>query len=682
MPTLKQVFLLSFGLSLMLVSFSCQQQASQLSLSPIFSDQMVIQQDTKVAIWGNAVPTSAITVKGSWGESEKTTTDENGKWQTKIQTPAAGGPFEMTISANDTTIILKEVLAGEVWVCSGQSNMEMPLKGWPPTDLIDNSAAEIANANYPMIRMFTVEKAFNLTPMTEFSGSWAICNSTNAPDFSASAYFFGRELHQKLNVPIGLIHTSWGGTVAEAWTEGKHLASMSDFKDVLAQLEQAKPQQKALTEWLATKEVIDNSKLPADSRWDNLDFKDEGLVSGRIVENTLANMTLPDQWEKAKIGLDAFDGVILFRKEVVMPNEFLNQDLTLELGAIDDMDVTYFNGVKVGELMGAGHWNTQRVYTIPKSLTSKNKNLLSIRVVDTGGGGGFSGEEGSMKLYIKGKEKQSINLGGEGWNYLPIAEYKNNKFYQYGGTLADFKARPKVDIELGPNSPTVLYNAMIAPLVPYTIKGAIWYQGESNAQRAKQYETLFPKMIESWRSVWNQGDFPFYFTQIAPFNYGNINAIESAQLRDAQRKSLSGSNTGMAVTLDIGNIDNIHPGNKQDVGKRLALWALAKDYGQDATVFSGPLYTGMKVENGKIRVNFSNADAGLVAKGTVLEGFEIAGADGKFMPATATIDGTTVLVSHSKIKVPVQVRYAYKNGSTASLFNGEGLPASTFSSEE
>jgi len=679
MSTLKQILQL---LPLLLVAFSCQKQASQLSLSPIFSDQMVIQQNSKVAVWGNAVPTTAITVKGSWGASEKTTTDEKGQWQTKIQTPVAGGPFEISISANDTTIMLKEVLAGEVWLCSGQSNMEMPLKGWPPTDLIDNSIEEIANANYPMIRMFTVQKAYDLMPTTEYSGSWEICNPANAPDFSATAYFFGRELHDKLNVPIGLIHTSWGGTVAEAWTEGKHLAHLSDFKDVLTQLEQAKPQQKTLTEWLATKEIIDNSKLPVDSKWGNLDFKDEGLVSGRIVENTLTDMTLPNQWEQAKIGLDAFDGTILFRKEVVIPNEFLNQELTLELGAIDDMDVTYFNGVEVGKMMGSGHWNTKRVYTIPKSLTSKTKNLLAIRVVDTGGGGGFSGAEGSMKLYIKGNEKQSINLGGEGWNYLPLAEYSKSKFYAYGGTIADFKARPKVDIELGPNSPTVLYNAMIAPLVPYTIKGAIWYQGESNAQRAKQYETLFPKMIESWRAVWNQGDFPFYYTQIAPFNYGNVNGIASAQLRDAQRKSLSVPNSGMAVTLDLGNVDNIHPGNKQDVGKRLALWALAKDYGQKNTNFTGPLYVGMKVENGKIRVNFSNVESGLVAKDKVLDGFEIASADGEFMPATATIDGTTVLVSNIKTKDPVQVRYAYKNGSAASLFNGDGLPASTFSSEE
>lgn len=682
MPTIKQFCPSFFGVSLIFLFLNCQQSASQLAVSPIFADQMVIQQNTQSAFWGTAAPATEISINGSWGANEKTVTDQAGAWQVKLPTPSAGGPFEITISANDTTITLKEVLAGEVWLCSGQSNMEMPLKGWPPNDPIDNAVEEIANANYPMIRMFTVQKAIDITPTKEYAGKWAICNPTNAADFSATAYFFGRALHQKLKVPIGLIHTSWGGTLAEAWTEGKHLSSLSDFENVLTQLEQAKPQQAALNEWLSSKEVIDNTELPADTRWNNLDFKDEGLVTGKLLENTLTDIALPTQWEQAKVGLDAFDGTMLFRKEVMIPNEMLNQELILELGPIDDMDVTYFNGIEVGRMMGAGHWNTNRVYTIPKSLTSKNKNLLSIRVVDTGGGGGFGGNAESMKIYVKGNEEQSINLGGNGWNYLPIAEYRKGKFYHYGGTIADFQTRPKVDIDLNANSPTVLYNAMIAPLVPYTIKGAIWYQGESNAQRAKQYETLFPKMIESWRTVWGQGDFPFYFTQIAPFNYGDSNAMQSAQLRDAQRKSMSVPNTGMAVTLDIGNVDNIHPGNKQDVGKRLALWALAKDYGQSSVVPTGPLYTGMEVEDDAIRVMFSATETGLVTQGTTLEGFEIAGANGEFLPAKATIDGTSVLVSHAAITTPTQVRYAFKNGSSASLFNGAGLPASSFSSAD
>jgi len=275
-----------------------------------------------------------------------------------------------------------------------------------------------------------------------------------------------------------------------------------------------------------------------------------------------------------------------------------------------------------------------------------------------------------------------MSLGDNPWYLLPIAEYRKGKFYKYGGTLADFKNRPKVDIDLNANSPTVLYNGMIAPLVPFTIKGAIWYQGESNANRAKQYETLFPKMIESWRTVWQQGDFPFYYTQIAPFNYGAPAALPSAQLRDAQRKTLKVPNTGMAVTLDIGNPTNIHPANKQDVGKRLALWALAKDYGQTDLTYSGPLYQSIKVEGNKIRVVFQDANSHLVLSAKGASGFEIAGTDGQFLAANAVVDGIDILVSNPAIAAPTQVRYAFKNASEATLFNAGGLPASSFSSEE
>ncbi len=667
------IFLLGFY-------FSCQQGPSDLSLSPIFSDHMVLQQAEQVPIWGTAAPYTNVTVDGSWGNSVSARTNSQGQWDTDILMPAAGGPFEVTISTNDTAIIIKDVMAGEVWLCSGQSNMEMPLEGWLPTDPILNADEEIANANYPMIRMFTMQKAIEVAPTTEYAGSWEVCNSANAGDFSATAYFFGRTLHQKLNVPIGLIHTSWGGTPAEAWTEGNHLTSITDYLNVLQELEQAKPQQLALNNWLSNKEIIAPTILPEETQWQNLDFKDEGLITGQIIENKLTNINMPMMWEQEEIGLDAFDGTILFRKEVVIPNAFLNQELTLELGAIDDMDETYFNGIKVGAMMGTGKWNTKRVYTIPKELTSKNKNLIAIRVVDTGGGGGFSSGKESMRLYIKGRN-ESVNLGGDGWNYLPIAEYGKGKFYLYGGTIADFEDRPKVDIAFNAHSPTVLYNAMIAPLVPYYIKGVIWYQGESNAERAKQYETLFPKMIESWRTAWNDRPFPFYFTQIAPYNYGNGNGIASAQLRDAQRKALAVPNTGMAVTLDIGNSDNIHPANKQDVGKRLALWALAKDYHQSDILFSGPLYKGMTIEENKIRVAFQFAD-GLKTEKRTVPGVEIAGADNQFLPAIAIIEGKELVAHHPQIESPLHVRYAFKNSSAATLFNGAGLPASSFTTEE
>ena len=344
------------------------------------------------------------------------------------------------------------------------------------------------------------------------------------------------------------------------------------------------------------------------------------------------------------------------------------------------MDETYWNGELIGKMTGPGFWNVPRAYSISKDLLKAGENVLSVRIIDTGGGGGFYGNATQLKIYPAGNGTEGLSIAGD-WHFLPIAEFSGGNFYLYGGTLAAYKSRPEVNFPFNSHTPTGLYNGMIAPLIPYTLKGAIWYQGESNANRAKQYETLFPKMIESWRAKWGLGDFPFYFTQIAPFNYGNPDATESAQLRDAQRKTLQVVNTGMAVTLDIGNAENIHPGNKQDVGKRLAFWALAKDYGKLDAAFSGPLFNEMTVEGNQAKISFYYANNGLKNEGETLTGFEIAGEDGQFLDALAKIEGNKVFVSHPKILSPKAVRYAFKNASVATLFNVEGFPASSFSTE-
>jgi len=388
---------LLFGL-LILISFSCQNTPSNLSLPALFTDHLVLQQNTNAAIWGTATPNTSISVKGSWGENQQATTDEEGKWLTKIKTPVAGGPYQLEISATDTIITLNDVLIGEVWLCSGQSNMEMPLKGWPPTDLIANSAEEIANANYPQIRMFTVQKAVEIKPTNNFAGTWEICTPNTAPDFSATAYFFGRQLHQQLNIPIGLIHTSWGGTPAEAWTEGKHLSNLTDYAEVLAELAKAQPQQKALTDWLQTKEVLDNTDLPAATRWDGLDFGDKAFIKNTEIDKLITIDNMPVLWENAKVGLDAFDGVITFKYQFAISEAFIGKNLTLELGAIDDMDETYLNGQKIGQTQG---WNVNRKYTIPKGFLKKDGNILAIRVIDTGGGGGFNGDKDALKSMLK-----------------------------------------------------------------------------------------------------------------------------------------------------------------------------------------------------------------------------------------------------------------------------------------
>ena len=655
---------------------SCEEAPSSLELPALFSDHMVLQQQSDCPIWGTAGAGANIAIQASWGGKVKVKADAKGNWQTNLKSPAAGGPFDIKIQQGDSIISITDVMIGEVWLCSGQSNMEMSLEGWPPTDLIDNSEAEIAAANYPAIRMFTVGKVVAAKPLKDLTGSWELCNPENAAGFSATAYFFAKNLYDSLGIPIGLLHSSWGGTPAEAWTEGKHLAELNEFQDIATEVQQAKADFAVLETWLENKEKIDNRTLPSEQQWENLDFKDAALLSNQAYDQW-PKMNLPGYWENA--ALKGFDGVVLFHRKLQVPKDWLGEGFVMNLGAIDDMDECYVNGQKVGGMMGRGFWNKPRAYEIPAGLLHEGENDIVIRVVDTGGGGGFSGAEYEMSLLPQKISRiyKSLPLSGE-WSYLPIAKYFNGQFYLFGGNLAAFQEMPQIELAFDAHTPTSLYNGMIAPLAPYRIKGTIWYQGESNVGEHELYEKLFPTMIESWRHVWKQGDFPFYFVQIAPYHYGEPTGIFSAQLREAQRKSLSVPNTGMVVTLDISNIDNIHPGNKQDIGKRLALWALAHDYGYEDLVFSGPLVNKISMSKGKALLDFLHSKRGLTSTSESLTGFEIAGEDGLFLPAQAVILGKQVLVWHNGVPEPTQVRYAFTNASEGILFNGEGLPASSF----
>ncbi|GAA4309065.1 sialate O-acetylesterase [Compostibacter hankyongensis] len=465
------------GILLLFLSYITLNAGAAIRLPAIITDSMVLQQRSEAPVWGWASPGEAVSVEGSWakGSPVSTKADEQGKWMVKLKTPAAGGPYTLTIRG-EQTLVLHDIMIGEVWVCSGQSNMEMPVSGWKGAPLL-NSEQEIAAANYPNIRLFTVKKAIATDPQEDCSGSWSACSPQTVAGFSAAAYFFGRQLYQKLHVPIGLIHTSWGGTVAEAWTSSDALRTLGDFN-----------------------------------------------------------------------------------------------------AALDQQD--------------------------------------SLRKMSA--------------------------------------------------------AAPK-----DPNHPSLLYNGMIAPIVPFGIKGAIWYQGESNVGRAAQYEKLFPTMITDWRNRWKEGNFPFYFVQIAPYKYGG-DGIKSAALRDAQRKSLGVPNTGMVVTLDIATPDNIHPANKEEVGRRLALWALARTYGQKGIVYSGPLYKKLQVKGNRAILSFDYAKDGLNTKGGPLSGFELAGADGNFVPAEAAVKGNKVVVRAATVSHPTAVRYDWTDTSTAHLFNKAGLPASSF----
>ena len=522
----------------------------------------------------------------------------------------------------------------------------------------NNPKEEIAAANYPNLRMFTVIKALALKPQNDCAGSWETCSPDTAGHFSAAGYFFARHLHKEMNVPIGIIHTSWGGTPAESWTSAESLKTMPDFLPAIKQLAEIGPNmdklqadyQKKLAAWSKNTQVA--TSLPETATWMKPGIDDSGWET----------MDLPREWADTDLG--GFDGAVWFRKDFDLPTSMAGKELTLSLGPIDDQDITWINGNRVGGIEKDGEWQTPRVYKVPASVTKSGNNSIVIRVLDTQGGGGLTGTPAQLNLKVTGNNNAKlISLAGA-WRYKKSFDMKM------------LPPKPSQPAGLTAWSPTSLYNAMIAPLIPYSIKGAIWYQGESNAGRAYQYRTLFPLMITDWRKQWNTGDFPFYFVQIAPFNYG-VPPI-AAELREAQLMTLSLPNTGMAVTMDIGNPKDIHPKNKQDVGKRLALWALAKDYGKKDITYSGPLYKSMKIEDQSIRLSFDHADGGLVAKEGPLTHFTIAGNDKVFKKAKAAIEGDTIVVCNYDVKNPVAVRYGWTNDAEPNLFNKAGLPASSF----
>jgi len=623
-----------------------------------FTDNMVLQQKTNAAIWGKETPGKSFTMSTSWNKKiYKVTTTANGDWKIKVATPAYGGPY--TITFNDGEIsTLNNVLIGEVWVCSGQSNMEMPLTGFYGDVL--NLQQELCDAaNYPEIRMLKIDNKTSFSPQTDVPVKWGwnICNPQTVRDFSAVAYFFAKNLYQQYHIPIGIINSTWGGTVAEAWTSGSALKTMPDFAPFVKAAEAGMTQQKLdakyqedLRGWLNAINKIDPAYRDGALQWAMPGFDDSGWKK----------MTVPTYWEQA--GVPDYDGTIWFRKKVNIPANWVGKDLKLDIGGIDDYDDSFFNGTEIGH---TELFIFKRSYTIPANLVKAGDNTIAIRVFDNGGLGGIN--KGPMILSVSGDTSSKIDVSGE-WVYQKANELKE---------------LPQAPIQSNsPNRPMLIYNAMINPILPFTIKGVIWYQGESNADRAKQYRQLFPLMINDWRQKWGEGNFPFYFVQIA--NYAATDQPPAADwpaLRDAQLSTLSTPNTGMAVIIDIGDKNRIHPQNKQEVGRRLALIARAKTYGENIP-YSGPIYQSQKITGDKIELTFAHANGGLVAKGDTLKGFAIAGADKKFYWANAVIVGDKVIVSSPDVSAPVAVRYAWANNPACNLYNGAGLPASPFRTDD
>ncbi|MFH1744267.1 MAG: sialate O-acetylesterase [bacterium] len=637
--------------------------ASNIKLSALFSDHMVLQQKKPLVVWGWADPggTINVTIGGRKGTA---ISNEDGKWSTTLRSLSAGGPHTMTVSGKNT-VTLRDVMVGEVWVCSGQSNMQMPVK--IGNYGVFNAEQEVAAANYPNIRLLTVPTEVSFTPEGDTkSDGWHVCRPETVGPFSAVGYFFGRDLYNHMNVPIGVIHTSWGGTPAEAWTSKESLMTMPDFRQRIEEAEKLIPD-------LSRIDTIREEYEKKRHEWvRSLDRHDGGYEENRAAwaepvfdASAWPSMDLPQNWEQA--GLPGLDGFVWFRKEINIPENWVGKQLTLSLGPINDMNRTWFNGTQVGSHEVWGGWEKPSVYAVPGKLVKPGRNVIAVRVLDIGNLGGICGEAKQMKLDAEGIG--SIPLAGA-WQYKPGLDLK----------AADAPPMSPAVFESLQNMPGVLYNAMISPLLSYPIQGAIWYQGESNASRAYQYRTLFPLMIRDWRGKWGQGEFPFLFVQLANFLEPKSEPNESAwaELREAQLMTLSLPNTGMAVAIDIGEAKDIHPKNKQDVGKRLALAAQRIAY-SEKLVFSGPIYKSMNIQGDVIRLRFEHVGGGLTAKRDGgLKGFAVAGENRKFVWANAKIEGNTVVVSSPEIRHPVAVRYAWAENPVCNLYNKEGLAASPF----
>jgi len=627
--------------------FAVAAQTALPFLSPVFGDHMVLQRDRTNTLWGWTTPGEPVTVTIQ-GRKSRGVADKSGKWMVKITPPPVGGPYQVSIDG-PSHALLQDVLVGDVWICSGQSNMEMGV------GLVKNAGGEIAAADHPGIRLFLSPHATSYDPIPVNPGTWAVCSPTSIAQggwggFSASAYFFGRELNRRLRVPIGLVQTCWGGTIAEAWTSRPGLKPMRDFDASLAQIEATKnakgtPYSQLVTEWFAKNDpgVPGGWAAPEydDSKWRSV--------------GTTTNFD--------KIGLSKFDGMVWYRGIVDLPADAPTDGAVVNLGMIDDADNTWVNGKAVGALT---QWNVERHYTIPSGVLKPGRNVVAVRVLDTGAEGGLYSPESDLN--VKLSDGRVIPFGGS-WKV------------QEAGELSKFTPYPQ-DVSNNPNVPTVLYNGMIAPLVPLAIRGAIWYQGESNADRAKQYQRLMPTLIKDWRKQWNQGDFPFFIVQLANYMEApkDPSDIGWAPLREAQTLTTKKvKNTGLAVAIDIGDAGDIHPKDKQNVGYRLALAALKVAYGQEIS-YSGPSYRSMKVEGDRIRLSFDHVDNGLKLKAGDVQphSFQVAGPDKKFYWATAQIDGNQIVVRAPDVAKPVAVRYAWASNPPANVYNGSDLPMVPF----
>jgi sialate O-acetylesterase len=622
---------------------------AQITLPQIIRDSMIVQRDSKINIWGWAAKGEKVSVRFN-GKTYRTKTGDDGKWKLKLLPMKAGGPYTMDISGKNK-LTLHDILIGDVWFCAGQSNMvhQMKLHSVRYGD-------EITSANYPEIRQFWVPNTPNLDgPQSNLQdGSWKWANSTDVKEFSVVAYFFAKALYQKYHVPIGIINASWGGIPIESMMSEESLQS---FPNILKTIEKNKD-----TAYVNT---LNRNAFAASQKIKRPE--DKGLM-----EEWFSTLYQPKQWHRIAIpgywadeGAKGLNGVVWYRREINVPASMTNVPAKVFLGRIVDADELYINGIKVGS---TGYMYPQRRYPVPEGTLKPGKNLFVVRVTNNFGKGGFVPD----KPYQLIAGNDTIDLTGY-WKYkVGVLNVPRRGGFAGSGMALQ-------------NQPTALYNSMIAPLINYTIKGFVWYQGESNTRKPDEYAKLQPAMINDWRQKWNQGDLPFLFVQLPGFGDYNYLPSESqwALFREAQAKSLLVSNTAMAVAIDLGEWNDIHPDQKKPVGVRLAGAAKKIAYGENI-VYAGPLYQSSTIEGNKIVISFTHTGTGLTTNdGEPLAELAIAGEDKKFVWAHARINGDKIIVSNEEVPNPKYVRYAWADAPVnPNLINKEGLPATPFRTDE
>ena len=607
---------------------------------------MILQRDIKINIWGWASKGEKVSVKFN-GKSYHTKTNDEGKWMLQLAPMKAGGPYTMEISGKNK-IVLHDILIGDVWVCAGQSNMEHQMKLHSVY-----YSKEISNANYSAIRQFKIPNVTNLiSPQQDLPGGlWKWADSNNVRDFSAVAYFFAKALYEKYHVPIGIINASWGGIPIESMMSEESLQS---FPNILSVVEKNKD----------TAYVNETNRKAFNATQSMPKPEDKGITQKwydvNYVPKEWHRIAIPGYWEDE--GAKNLNGVVWYRREIDVPALMINKPSKVFLGRIVDADELYINGTKVGNTT---YMYPQRRYTIPDGVLKPGKNLFVVRVTNNFGKGGFVPD----KPYELIAGDDTIDLTGY-WQY------------KIGALFISHDLPKTIALQ---NQPTATYNSMVAPLINYNIKGFVWYQGESNTSKPDEYAKLQPAMISDWRSKWHEGGMPFLFVQLPGFGDYNYLPSESewAKFREAQAKSLSVSNTAMAVAIDVGEWNDIHPDKKKPVGERLALAAEKIAYNEDI-VYSGPAYQSQKTEGNKIIISFTNVGSGLTTNDDEPPAeFAIAGDDKKFFWADAVIDGDKIIVSSDDVPNPKYVRYAWADSPVNPNFiNKEGLPAAPFRTDE